>query len=44
MKRLHAQIWWLLQYPVWWIAPNSLLFYSIRAKYARVVGDWLNSR
>jgi hypothetical protein len=44
MRKLYAKIWWAMQYPVWWVAPDSLLFYTVRAKYARVVKSWLDSR
>jgi hypothetical protein len=44
MKKLHAQFWWAMQYPFWWIAPDSLMFHRVRVKYAHVVKAWLDSR
>lgn len=44
MKKINAQIWWAMQYPVWIIAPNSRLFHAVRVKYARVVCAWLDGR
>lgn len=35
---------WAIQYPIWWLAPESLTFYAYRAFYARRVARWLNAK
>jgi hypothetical protein len=35
--------WWVMQYPIWWIAPNSRLFGWVRYRYAISVLKWLKN-
>lgn len=38
-----VRVWRALQYPLWWIAPNSRAFHAVRVKYAREVVKWLST-
>jgi hypothetical protein len=44
LNDITVRFWWAIQWPVWWLFPNSSMFCAVRRKYAREVRVWIGGR